>query len=249
MGRSFKISYLYRLGIAIILWSGLYSNLAAQTNPLPPYSSSTKFATQNNTDLYNKHSVFIENIGQYGETIPGYEAMGKILYGYEGMGMPFLFTAKGTIQLQRKVEFSKEKDEEPEEALKDAKVTDRVIIMQWLNTNPSTEIIMEEKQIAYHTYGLIQKKAFAYKRIIYKEMYPGIDIIYSFIPGSKAGFEYSILVKPDADLSLVKMQFAGDIKNIKQGAKILSINSDIEGISITNPLCFYEDDKASKVNT
>src|SRR5450432_1972171 len=44
---------------------------------------------------------YIENIGQYGDKLAGYTRMGKILYGYEGLGMPVLFTSKGLIYLQR----------------------------------------------------------------------------------------------------------------------------------------------------
>ena len=134
MGSSFKISHFYIRGVIIILLTGIYNNLAAQNKPSSvsplPKSVATKFASQNNNDLYNTHSVFIENVGQYGETIQGYEAMGKILYGYEGMGMPFLFSTKGIIQLQRKIELAKEKDEneEPEEALRNAKITNKVIM-------------------------------------------------------------------------------------------------------------------------
>jgi len=47
--------------------------------------------------------VFIENIGQYGTTMAGYENMGAIKYGYEGLDMPVLFTTKGLIHLQRKI--------------------------------------------------------------------------------------------------------------------------------------------------
>ena len=46
--------------------------------------------------------VFIENIGQYGNKVPGYEDLGIVKYGYEGLDMPVLFTAKGIIHLQRK---------------------------------------------------------------------------------------------------------------------------------------------------
>lgn len=43
--------------------------------------------------------MFIENIGQYGQTVTGYEAFGVVKYGYEGLEMPVLFTEKGIIHL------------------------------------------------------------------------------------------------------------------------------------------------------
>ena len=53
-------------------------------------------------DLYGISNHFIENKGQYGHTVKGVEHMGPVLYGYEGLGMPVLFTGKGLIHLQRK---------------------------------------------------------------------------------------------------------------------------------------------------
>lgn len=38
--------------------------------------------------------------------------MGKIKYGFEGFGMPVLFTPKGLIHLQRKVENISKQEEE-----------------------------------------------------------------------------------------------------------------------------------------
>gem|GEM_PF-5258592 len=52
----------------------------------------------------NNTGSFIENIGQYGKIYIGHENMDSILLGYEGLNMPILFTKKGLIHLQRKVE-------------------------------------------------------------------------------------------------------------------------------------------------
>ena len=57
-------------------------------------------------------SSFIKNIGQYGETMKGYEEMGNIKFGYEGLDMPILFTPKGLIHLHRKYERISHSEEE-----------------------------------------------------------------------------------------------------------------------------------------
>jgi len=206
-----------------------------------------KFSKYSGTDLFNVESGFIENIGQYGDTMQSQKEMGRILYGYEGMGMPFLLTTKGIIKIQRKIEQNRDADSEPEEALRALKMTYKVITMQWLKANPNPEIIKEEKHFAYHTYGLISEKAFSYKKITYKELYPGIDVVYSFT-NNVLGFEYSIIARPGADLSLVKMQFGGDIKNIAQDVKTLLLSSELETIFMSNPICFYKNDNRSKIN-
>lgn len=173
--------------------------------------------------------------------------MGKIKYGFEGFGMPVLFTPKGLIHLHRKVEKISEKEETrlekqgaPEEEIeRKRKVTEKVITMEWLGANPQPEIIAEEITSDYHTYGLLKEKANGFKRITYKDLYPGIDVIYHFTSSGKPGFEYSLIVKPGADLSLVKMKYGGDLKKMtvdKNGNLIVS--SAINDIGETAPVSF-----------
>jgi hypothetical protein len=151
-------------------------------------------------------SSFIENKGQYGSIMPGQEKMGAIQYGFEGFDMPVLFTPKGIIYQQQKIKkISRQEEEKLErqgvsesEIEKKRIVTDRLITMEWIDCNATAEIITEDKMADYHTYGSLNKKAFGYKKITYKNMYPGIDIVYSFTNNSKTGFEYSLIVQPGA---------------------------------------------------
>ena len=52
--------------------------------------------------------------------------------------------------------------------------------MEWVGANPDVEIIREGKSEAYHTYGMLPDRAFGFTRITYKQLYPGIDLIYAF---------------------------------------------------------------------
>ncbi len=194
------------------------------------------------------NTVFIENKGQYGKTIKYHEEMGKIIYGFEGLDMPVLFTTKGLVHLQRKVDKISHAEEEllekkgiaEEDIERKRNVTDRIITMQWLGANPDVKIIAEEKTTAYHTYGMLPDKAYEYKKITYKNLYPGIDVVYYFSQNNKPGFEYSLIVQPGADLSVVKIKYGGDVKAIKADSKgNLIISSDIDGISSTLPLSYY----------
>jgi large repetitive protein len=205
-------------------------------------------------ETFNASNSFIENIGQYGQTMKGHEQMGNIQYGYEGFGMPILFTPKGLIHLQRKIEKLSHKEEEElekggakEEAIEQKKnITDRTITMEWVGANSTVEIIKEERTTDYHTYGMLIQKAFGYKKITYKNIYDGIDVVYSFannpqdVVHSKLGFEYILIVQPGADLSKVKMKYGGDIKSITTNSKgNLIIKSDIDGIEETIPVSYY----------
>jgi len=209
-------------------------------------SAATKVASTANSTTAT--SSFVKNIGQYGETMKGYEEMGTIQYGYEGLDMPVLFTPKGLIHLHRKYERISHSEEErlerqgvrEEEIERRLIITDRVIAMEWIGSNPNVEIISEEKTTDYHTYGLLQGMAYGYKKITYKNMYPGIDLVYSFTNSGKLGFEYSLLIQPGADISVVKLKYGGDIKKIKTDREgNLIIRSDIDGISASVPVCYY----------
>ncbi|MFM6924572.1 MAG: hypothetical protein ACKOU7_03650 [Ferruginibacter sp.] len=234
--------------LAILLCTG---NLCfAQTASVNP-STTVSNLKQANAACFS----FIENVGQYGKNIPGQEKMGTILYGYEGLDMPVLFTKNGLLFLQRKTTKLPRREEEklerqgvPESEIEKKRiVTDRVITQVWVGANPDAQIIAEERTSDYHTYGHLNKKAPGYKRIRYKNMYPGIDIVYNFNNGSKAGFEYSLVVKPGADLSAVSFQFDGDVKKIKTGAGgAFTVSSDIDGIVTSVPVSYYADQVLNK---
>lgn len=162
-------------------------------------------------DIFNTQTVFVENIGQYGEKLNEDSAMGKILFSYEGTGMPVYFTVKGLIHLQQR---NKKRNIDEEKINKPSSNHLSIITMEWVGANPHPTIVMEDKQQAYHTYGKLTNKAYCYKKITYRNIYPGIDIIYTPSLNAVTGFEYSISLSPGADLSVVKMKYTGDVSQI-----------------------------------
>lgn len=208
-------------------------------------------------DVLGIQTRFIENVGQYGDTLPMHGNLGKILFGYEGLDMPVLFTSNCIIHLQRKVEQpskeAKEKMERKgvsaEDIARQIKTTNRVITMQWLNANADVEIIKEDLAQGYSTYGMLPNKATGYKKITYHNLYNGIDLVYSFNQNNNVGYEYSLLLKPGADLSKVKISFGGDVKSIRKDRRgNLIIKSDIEGITQTIPVSYFAENKTENIN-
>jgi hypothetical protein len=221
-------------------------NLNTQTS----ITSSLKSVAGNDADLFGTRTRYIENIGQYGTTLSKYGNMGKILYGYEGLAMPVLFTSKGMIYLQRKT--IKASVEELQRLRSEGKPTtiDRTITMEWLNANPDPRVVAEDICHDHFSYGLLRTKARAYKKIVYQDLYPGIDLVYSFTENKKAGFEYSLQVNPSADISRVKMKYGGDIKNITQDKHgNLIITSGVDEISISTAECYYADNSSQKFSS
>jgi gliding motility-associated-like protein len=223
----------------LLLCSSIFAHAQPKTRPVFNYPTKNAFLAGD---------VFIENVGQYGNKYNGYEVMDSILFGFEGHSMPILFTKRGIIFLQRKVErISKEAEEKlekqgvSEEEIEHKKiVTERTITMEWLGANVNIEIIEENKTNAYHIYGLLPQKAYGYKKITFKNLYDGINLVYSYVPNSKIGFEYSFEIAAGADISQIKMEYGGDVKTIKlDKAGNLIIKSDIDGIQQTIPIMYY----------
>jgi len=211
--------------IILLSLSLLLGNSYAQ-KPVPTHSGGTRFLRQfdNAADPFGIRTVFIENKGQYGDTIPRYGYMGKILFGYEGWGLPVLFTSRGLIHLHQH-----------------GKDAAKVITMEWLGANTHPEIVEEDRAPGMHSYGKLTTGVGGFRRLTYKNMYPGIDVEYSFIPGTQSGFEYRIIVRPGADLSKVRMSYGGDATSVRDSLGSLVVNSGIGRITETAPVCYYSD--------
>jgi gliding motility-associated-like protein len=226
-----------------------------QTQVLSPFKRPTPFAPkENDKNLFGDRHVFIENIGQYEETLKGCEHLGAIRFTYNGLSWPVLFTDKGVIYRQQKVE--KRSEEELEEAeregLLDEKEENQFVIeyntitMEWLNANPNPVIVAEMPATHYYTYGKLPAKAKGFKRLWYKDLYPGIDLIYRFTHQDQVGFEYMFIIRPGADWRQVKMRWGGEIKELElDAAGNLMLVSDIDEIKQTAPVSYYANEVAA----
>jgi gliding motility-associated-like protein len=227
--------------------------LLVNTHPLsaqgPASNARLKAISNKNDDLFGNQARYIQNIGQYGDTLAGYADLGRIVYGYEGLPMPVLFTPKAVLHLQKKQRYLTYEERASmiaagmtrDERKKITAPAYAVISMEWLNANPAPEIIAIDQYTAYHTYGMLPKKAVAYKKIIYKDLYPGIDAEYSFTGADRPGYTFNLLVRPGADISRVQIRYGGDIQSIttdKEGN--LVINSTLGGITQSAPFCYFQ---------
>jgi hypothetical protein len=140
-----KHTFLVNIILCVLFY---FANHLGFAQVLP--TSSAKAITGFRQSL-SPENVFIENIGQYGQLMKGYEKMGEVKFGYEGLDMPVLFTPKGLIHLQRRLEGLSQREKEKlekrgireEEIVGKTTVTDRTITMEWVGANPGVEIIAE----------------------------------------------------------------------------------------------------------
>ncbi|MDB5283914.1 MAG: hypothetical protein JWO06_2989 [Bacteroidota bacterium] len=120
-----------------------------------------------------------------------------------------------------------EEKETPAEKEKGIAVKATSFSMEWVGANPNPVIEPGEKEQGYFVYlknegsSLKSVSTDGYKTITYKELYPGVDVVYSF--PEKGGMEYNLLVAPGADLSKVKMAWSAnsELKKDEEGNLIV----------------------------
>ncbi len=221
----------------------------AQINPALK-SSVTKFSTKDG-DIYGTHKTFIQNVGQYDALSTNYST-GKVFFGYEGLGMPVLFTPSGLVHVQRKhirATHSEEEKKEGEEEKERSTAIEKTVTMQWVGANPSPEIKHETQSPHHFSYGLLPTKANGFKKILYNSIYPGIHLQYSFNDLHKPGFEFSITVQPGTDINLLKFNYSGQdkVQLQKDEHGNLLVQSSIETIILSAPKAFYAGDDSKTV--
>jgi gliding motility-associated-like protein len=212
------------------------------------YLITTSFAQQNNitgTALWTVKNPFeckefVMNNGQFTQ----YEkdnVGSKILY-YTGKGRLHLYyTEDGfTIRMDSLYEDknasnwdddNKSEHEKHEDGLRNLKGKSYFLKMQWQGANPSVRVEAQTVASDYYTYpdpndpkGQKGVTANAWKKLVYHNIYPGIDI--EFYYPDKGGLEYNIIVHPGADPFLVKMKYSGDL-NVAE----VNTNADINWVT------------------
>jgi len=94
--------------------------------------------------------------------------------------------------------------------------------VRWIGANPHPLMEGVEKNTGTYNYLAGKTKedmhsvvTAGFKKIVYHDMYPGIDVEYTF--PDKGGIEYDLIVHPGADASIVKMEYGGAARSIEAG--------------------------------
>jgi len=196
-----------------------------------------------------ENKVFVESKGQY-DKLPVKKE--DALFIIENTGEQIFFGKKGiTFLYSVPVKTKNEKSLRNEETLSEQererekehqKSEYRSVSMKWLGANNDVEIVAENPNTDWYSYyspsspeGVVRCKT--YNKITYKNIYPGIDVEYTF--HKEKGLKYNIMLHANADASSIKMQYTGakDIYIDKKG--ILHITSPKGEIIDHAPKTFY----------
>src|SRR3990172_3353239 len=205
---------------------------------------------------------FIQNDGQVDEKGKFYE---------KGSGHATYFTKEGVyITLVRgeksddrgkKLENTSPvimKDEAPKQSLNPSSIppfekggqggiTSDIIKLTLLNANPNPEIVAADPQEGKVNYFIgndpkkWQTNIPTYRSIVYKEVYPGIDIKFY---GNNRQMEYDIVVKPGADPSKVQLAYDGieGLRVTENGDLEISLHSPSSTLTQKSPIIYQEID-------
>jgi gliding motility-associated-like protein len=201
-----------------------------------PQQPNQKYKVKWTKDPFDKQ-LFIQNGGQFDTDTYSKD---KIFFQVNLGNIQAYFTGSGVIYKYEK--YSKKIEEKGSDPDKEERALDiKYASYNWKNANPNTGIEAKEEQNYYYTYpagkdGSVKVNVF--KKIVYKNIYPGIDIEYSFITG-KAGIKYSIIAHPGSDISLVKLVYTGvsDLRLSVDGDAV--IQSNVGEITDHAPVSYY----------
>ena len=197
--------------------------------------------------------VFTESKGQF---VPLERQSGRTILFSAMIGPEVYFTPDGIIycmsegvpmteaEKRKYLRSGSEKHLEEEE-----KENERLILhnhyvnMEWVGANPNPQVVGEDKAQAYSNYlnPLNPKMSIdhlsGFGKIIYKDLYPNIDVEYVFSP--KGGMKYALILHPGADVSLVKMRYGGADRIFKDADGNISFSTAAGNITDHAPQTSY----------
>lgn len=180
-----------------------------------------------------KYENFIENKGQYNLLYP---EKNDIKFFLQSKGNDIFIRSNGfSFLLQRanlKKEFTHLKKYELKELEEKEELYHREklwVDLVWIGANPNATWELVDKSPHYFTFGEKEFNAHGYKKLICKNLYPGVDLIYSIHPNG--GLEYEFELEKASDLSKIKFEYKNASSVIRTDqSKGLIIDSKIRPI-------------------
>ncbi|MCP4584187.1 MAG: T9SS type A sorting domain-containing protein [candidate division Zixibacteria bacterium] len=218
------------LSLIIVLLLGITSNINAQF--AFNEKSQNQLATSNLSSL---PLTFTENRGQWSD---------KTLFKTDAGGAAFYFCkdevaymfVRNTDELLEDSQLRRRQESHPDALLIDRPRYKKEVLLikaQFIGTNPNPEMIGDDRlpHNNNYFYGNDPSKWLAdvpnYSAIIYKDIYPRIDLKYY---GNGKSMKYDFIVNPGADISQIQIRY--------EGADNLAItpNGDLEATTLFGPI-------------
>lgn len=242
----------YYSAASVFLHVALLIPALLSASPIDPGSKEGKTHWSHNPF---EQKVFIENIGQFDGEDP--LANTSIRFGVDNMGYKIYFHDDGLTYRMDQISSNGEElkksfwDHFRKEKELKLIVNPIAVHAKWLNANPHPLMVTEDAVTEYYSYskGKDSKNRFfghakAWKKIIYKNLYDGIDVEYTF--HSEQGIKYNLIVHPGADLSRVQLFYEGQQEIVADALQNLHFKTPAGEIVDHAPLSYYEEDAEKK---
>ncbi|MGE0634955.1 MAG: T9SS type A sorting domain-containing protein [Bacteroidia bacterium] len=197
---------------------------------------------------FEPSKAFVENKGQFEQRLKNPDS--KILYAADQGSVQIYFSQKGlTYKFDRK-EKNKNRRDGDETQPRIFFETD-MVNMVWEGANANAELVAEGVNPDFYTYEMKKnekeyydiQRIRGYQKLIYKNLYPNIDVEYVFHP--QGGIKYALILHPGADVSQVKMKYADNEKLLFTNDGEIFIDTKFGDMVDHAPVTFYADNKAA----
>ena len=214
---------------------------------------------------FSTSKVFIENLGQFDSEAN--EQTGAIKYAIDFGSTRIFFGVKGVSYnfLEIKKKSRAERQEimnSPVKTFAEHKQNERLagkylvrqdeVNLSWGLVSTDCKIEGIGVQSDYHSYSYNDENkqhksvnfAKGYEKLIYRNIYPNIDIEYTVHP--IIGVKYAFIVHPGADLSKISMTYDREVRLVNNELKISTLFGDITDHA---PLSFYDNQSNETINS
>jgi hypothetical protein len=128
---------------------------------------------------------------------------------------------RGKKKFDKPGEYAEEERKERRE--RDSKVIRDEVSYQWIGANPNATMLLEEVNPYYHSYWYTNSSGQQVntsnipsgKRVVCKDLYPGIDAVYEFHP--EGGLKYSLIVHPGGNPAQAQLKSSKKAKLSENG--------------------------------
>ncbi|HXB12904.1 MAG TPA: hypothetical protein VNZ45_13035, partial [Bacteroidia bacterium] len=222
---------------SVFIVSAAYGQTAQNNNTIKQKKGVVTKWTQNPYD----HTIFIENRGQFNKDVP---ADNKVLFQAMLGNIDAYFTTNGIVyRWDEQIKESGEEKNDPDAIKIEHKM--HYCTMYWEDCNPNVSVDAKEERKDYYIYPVTASSSInvnLFKKIVYRNLYPGIDAEFVFPKGGKTGIKYSLIVHRGADLSKVKIKYSGSNGMKLDGEGNVVIQSEMQDFTEHAPSSFYEND-------
>ena len=119
------------------------------------------------------------------------------------------------------------------------------IDIDFLNCSPDAEVIPSGESASkfnYFTNGKSVGNVRSFTRVLYKNIYPNTDIEFNFTGSSASPLKYNIILRPGADLSMIKFLVKGAAHILRMEDGTISYCTGNNMITEVIPMSYYSDE-------